>query len=158
MAKCVVHYYLIVILVTGFFHSVKSIEGTEFELQNRDANFEAIFKYAMNTCKIKERVTDYDIEQIENNFLPTTETEKCFVACWLESFHVIRYKRFYRDQYIKLSTYGQDFDGTKKKVLRQILYSCKIQDCRLQRCELAYQIMKCVHDGAKNLGLDPKEL
>lgn len=65
------------------------IEGTEFELQNQDFNFEAIFKNVMNTCKIKEKVSDYDIEKIENQFLPTTKTEKCFVACWLESFHVV---------------------------------------------------------------------
>lgn len=65
------------------------IEGTEFELQNQDPNFEATFKYAMNACKIKERASDSDIENIETKFLPSTKTEKCFVACWLESFNVV---------------------------------------------------------------------
>lgn len=43
----------------------------------------------MNACKIKERASDFDIENIESKFLPSTKTEKCFVACWLESFHVV---------------------------------------------------------------------
>lgn len=65
--------------------------GDEFELQHKDLNFEEVFKYAMSACKIKERVTDHDIENISNRFLPSSKAEQCFVACWLESFHVVRF-------------------------------------------------------------------
>lgn len=37
----------------------------------------------------------------------------------------IKNRRFYPEQYIKLSTYGQDTDGNKQKTLRSILQTCK---------------------------------
>lgn len=52
-------------------------------------NFEEVFPNALNICKIKERASDLDVENVVNNFLPKTMTEKCFVACWLETFHVV---------------------------------------------------------------------
>lgn len=58
-------------------------------MQKKDVNFEEIFPHAIDTCKIKERASDLDVENVVNNFLPTTMTEKCFVACWLETFHVV---------------------------------------------------------------------
>lgn len=43
-------------------------------------------------------------------------------------------RRFNRDQYIKLSTYGQNSDGNAKNVLKKILQSCKLHDtCKQNR-------------------------
>lgn len=57
-------------------------------------DFDVTFEHVLNTCKIKERIDQEDIETVFDNTLPTTQTEKCFVACWLEQFHVVseRYK------------------------------------------------------------------
>lgn len=53
-------------------------------------NFDEVFKHVVNTCKIKERASDRDVETVVNHFLPSKQVEKCFTACWLESFHVVR--------------------------------------------------------------------
>lgn len=73
----------------GMFQDPTALEYTDFELKNKDSNFEEVFKHVIDTCKIKERASDNDVENIVSNFLPSTMTEKCFVACWLESFHVV---------------------------------------------------------------------
>lgn len=72
------------------FQNINAEDDTEFELKEKSLDFEKVFKYALGACKIKARVTDDDLENIANRFLPSTKAEKCFVACWLESFHVVR--------------------------------------------------------------------
>lgn len=74
-----------------FSQDLTAFENGDFELQNKDSNYEKVFAHVINTCKIKERASDNDVENVVSNFLPTTMTEKCFVACWLESFHVVCY-------------------------------------------------------------------
>lgn len=67
---------------------------SEFIDDTTTVDFDVTFEHVMNTCKIKERIDQEDIETVFDNTLPTTQTEKCFVACWLEQFHVVsRVKR-----------------------------------------------------------------
>lgn len=61
--------------------------GTDWE--SKEINFEEVFEHVVNTCKIKERASDDDVETVINGNLPTTMVQKCFVACWLESFQVV---------------------------------------------------------------------
>lgn len=71
------------------FKELTAFDPIQSESQMKDINFEQTFTHAISTCKIKERASDSDVENVVNNFLPATMTEKCFVACWLESFHVV---------------------------------------------------------------------
>lgn len=52
-------------------------------------DFDVTFEHVLNTCKIKERIDQEDIKTVFDNILPTTQKEKCFIACWLEQFHVV---------------------------------------------------------------------
>lgn len=56
---------------------------------NTTVDFDVTFERVLNTCKIKERIDHDEIEAVFDNVLPTTQTEKCFIACWLEQFHVV---------------------------------------------------------------------
>lgn len=116
------------------FKDLSAFDPLQTATHKKDVNFEEIFPHAIDTCKIKERASDLEVENIVNNFLPTTMTEKCFVACWLETFGVLVNRRFDRDQYIKLSTYGQNTDENSKNVLKKILQSCKLHNtCKQNR-------------------------
>lgn len=49
------------------------------------------------------------------------------------SFQIVN-RRFNRDQYVKLSTYGQDKDENTKNILKKILQKCKLHDtCKQNR-------------------------
>lgn len=140
--KCVSFLWSLQFHSTAIFHlfgiftfkELSAFDMSQTQMQKKNVNFEEIYPHAIDTCKIKERASDLDVENVINNFLPKTTTEKCFVACWLETFGVIVNRRFDRDQYIKLSTYGQTTDDKTKNVLKKILQRCTLHNtCKQNR-------------------------
>lgn len=62
---------------------------SDFIEDNTTVGFDVTFEHVLNTCKIKERIDQEEIEIVFESVLPTTQREKCFVACWLEQFQVV---------------------------------------------------------------------
>lgn len=60
----------------------------------------------MTACKIKERASDRDVENIVERFLPITAVEKCFVACWLESFSVVGHNMKFNNCTTNITKFG----------------------------------------------------
>lgn len=80
--------YFIIVLLFGIIQLSSNAENSTV-IDEFDSNFENTFAYAINTCKIKERATDQDVEKLFQKFLPETKLEKCFTACWFERFQVV---------------------------------------------------------------------
>lgn len=80
-----------------YFQSVRGDAGlsggqsleSDYLDDNTTVDFDVTFERVLNTCKIKERIDQNEIEAVFDNVLPTTQTERCFIACWLEQFHVV---------------------------------------------------------------------
>lgn len=134
LVTAVVQREFFILFLDSNFKDLSAFDTFQTQTQKKEVDFEEIFPHAIDTCKIKERASDLDVENVVSNFLPTTMTEKCFVACWLETFGVIVNRRFDRDQYIKLSTYGQSTDEYTKNILKKILQGCKLHNtCKQNR-------------------------
>lgn len=62
--------------------------GTSIE-EEPDLPIEQIIVNLENTCKIKERAIDEDVQYLLEKIVPETKTQKCFAACWMEKLQIV---------------------------------------------------------------------
>lgn len=55
----------------------------------KDQPIENIILNLEFACKIKERAATDDVQFLLNEIVPETQTQKCFMACWMERFGIV---------------------------------------------------------------------
>nr|SAJ59039.1 putative odorant-binding protein [Triatoma brasiliensis] len=109
----------------------------------------------MKSCKNGQDVTDAEIEEFMKPLIPTTDEEKCLMACVFKAFNVIDNGHY--DPKLALAV-AQDLlksEPEKVQKIKNVIDHCgdDIPKQMDNECELASEIMQCVAKYEREVGI-----
>nr|AIX97127.1 odorant-binding protein 4 [Rhyzopertha dominica] len=113
---------------------------------------EAAQRLARNMCQPKTKVTNEQIEAMHNGNFDDSKTLMCYIDCVYQTFKVIKNGVFDLDN-VKMQL--EQLPENISQIVLEASIHCKDKAIGTEKCELAYNLGKCIFEFDKESFLVP---
>ncbi|KAI7815124.1 odorant binding protein [Rhyzopertha dominica] len=113
---------------------------------------EAAQRLARNMCQPKNKVTNEQIEAMHNGNFDDSKKLMCYIDCVFQTFKLVKNGVYDLDN-VKVQL--EQLPDNLRQTLQEAAIQCKDRAVGTEKCELAYNLAKCVFEFDKESFLVP---